>query len=164
MGRSASMGLASRGCHCGAQSSQASLVHSYIYPMPAGCQAWGCLGTGEAIPRRAATVPSFMDGAHDQDLVHMLVNVILGMTREKKSKMPKRPPPGDRSLGGRAREASLEALTFEQSPAKQVKIWEANWVPGGGRGAAGQSCPTQREVLEGGAWRGPPRGLGWARA
>lgn len=29
-GGSASMGLASGGCHCGAQSSQASLVHSYI--------------------------------------------------------------------------------------------------------------------------------------
>lgn len=40
-GGSASMGLASGGCHCGAQSSQAFLVHSYIYPMPAGCQAWG---------------------------------------------------------------------------------------------------------------------------
>lgn len=166
MGRSASMGLASGGCHCGAQSSQASLVHSYIYPVPAGCQAWGCLGTGETIPRRAATVPAFTDGAHDQDLVHMLVNVILGMTREKNSEMPERQPPGDPGLGGRAREASLEVPTFEQSPVKRVRVWEANWVPSRGSWARRSELPhPQREVLEdGGLADSPPRGLGWGWA
>ena len=48
-----------------------SLLH-----LPNACWVPGLgLGTGETILRRVATVPAFMDGAHDQDHVHMLVNV-----------------------------------------------------------------------------------------
>lgn len=48
-----------------------SLLH-----LPNACWVPGLgLGTGETIPRRVATVPAFTDGAHDQDHVHMLVNV-----------------------------------------------------------------------------------------
>lgn len=70
--------------------------------------------------------------------------------------MPERQPPGDPDLGGRAREASLEVLTFEQSPVKRVRVWEANWVPSRGSWARRSELPhPQREVLEDGVWRSP---------
>ena len=48
-----------------------SLLH-----LPNACWVPGLgLGTRETIPRRVATVPTFMDEAHDQDHVCMLVNV-----------------------------------------------------------------------------------------
>ena len=70
--------------------------------------------------------------------------------------MPERQLPGDPGLGGRAREASLEVLTFEQSPVKRVRVWEANWVPSRGSWARRSELPhPQREVLEDGVWRSP---------
>ena len=66
---------------------------------------------------------------------------------------------------GRAQEASLEVLTFEQSPVKRVRVLEANWVPSRGSWAHRSELPhPQRAVLEdGGLAESPPSGLvlGW---
>lgn len=70
---------------------------------------------------------------------------------------------------GRAQEASLEVLTFEQSPVKRLRVLEANWVPSRGSWAHRSELPhPRRAVLEDGGlaesppkWSGVGMGLSW---